>query len=79
MGSETKITVDDTPGFEAGAYLTVAGGPWWKTVLRITHVDSNTQFTVRWEWWREPWFQIPVFYALLWANFLTWAGWNASI
>jgi len=73
---ETEIThSDSTADFEAGAILRVAGSPWWKTMVVITKIDSVTQFTVRWEWWRESWFQIPIIYALLWANFLIWSVW----
>jgi hypothetical protein len=72
MGLETKITVSDTPGFEKDAYIRISGGPWYKTWLRIVNVDSPTQVTIRWEWWREYWFQFSVIYWL-------WAGWNTSI
>jgi len=66
--------MSDTPGFEAGAYLRVGGGPWYKTMMRIVSVDSASTMTVRWEWWCEPWFQIPVIFALIWANYLVWDG-----
>ncbi len=78
--ADDKITFDTGSGhFPEGAYLRMAGGPWWKTRLRIVRVDSATTMTVRWMWSEEPWFQIPIYYAILWANFIVWSGWNESI
>ncbi len=76
--ADDKITLDSIDGFEKDAYIRIAGGPWWKTYMRIVEIDSPTCVTVQWEWWREPWFQIPVIYGLIWANFTIWADWGVS-
>ena len=79
MKGDTKLCLHHTDGLEPGCYLRCAGGATrWKTVFRVVSVDSVSEITIRWEWWRESWLQGATVFLLTSSNTFVWVKWFAE-